>query len=85
MHKIIKHEKSFQYNKSSESTANELMLNLLAEQNSNLMDEVVTLKNFIKEAFENFTKEFVNIVKVIQDDEQKKNKHIKEELSNLQK
>ena len=85
MHKIIKHEKSFQYNKSSESTANELMLNLLAEQNSNLMDEVVTLKNFIKEAFENFTNEFVNIVKVIQDDEQKKNKHIKEELSNLQK
>ena len=85
MHKIHKHDKSFQFNKSSGSTANDLMLNLLAEQNSNLMDEVNTLKNFIKEAFENFTNEFVNIVKVIQDDEQKKNMQIKEELSNLKK
>ena len=67
-HKISIHHAEFKFNQNNDLSSRDLMFNLLAEQNSNMMDELTTLKSFIKELFEKLTDEFVDIFKGVQDE-----------------
>jgi hypothetical protein len=61
-HKLAKHSEIFNANSSSENLPKDILLNLLAEQNANLMEEVVTLKKSVKEVIMQVTYDFEEII-----------------------
>ena len=82
-HKIGIHHEDFQFNKYADLSSKDLMLNLLAEQNSNMIQELTTLKDFIKELYERLTDEFVDTFKGIQKESDRKDTEMKKELLSM--
>ena len=55
-------ESNLQFNQSDENTSKDLLLNILAEQSANLMEQVASLQKGVKENFVQVTNEFEDII-----------------------
>ena len=85
-HKLTNHasESNMQFNQSDENTSKDLLLNILAEQSANLMEQVASLQKGVKENFLQVTTEFEEIIKNMENTAEKRQKQMMKVISNLQ-
>merc|ERR1712243_141201 len=84
-HKFSKHPEAFNFKTTEEVSSNDVLLNLLAEQNTNLKEEVTTLKDFIKESLEVLTENFTEIIVDLKNAGERQHQETRTTLSNILK
>ena len=86
-HKLINHpdEMKFKYNKADESANKDLMFNILAEQSSNVMEEVASLQKGVKESFIQFTTDVLNNMRNMEEAAAKRQSETSKIISDLEK
>ena len=84
-HKLAKHSDMFHFNSSEENIPKDILLNLVAEQNANLMEEVVSLKKNVKEVIMQVTYDFEDIIEKMRKTAEEQHLETKATLSNISK
>ena len=77
-------ESNLQFNQSDENTSKDLLLNILAEQIANLMEQVASLQKGVKENFVQVTNEFEEIINNMEIAAEKRHQQTMKVISNLQ-
>ena len=84
-HKFSKHTETFNFKTTNEVSSNDVLFNLLAEQNTNLKEEVTTLRDFIKESLKVLTENFTEIILDMKNAGERQHQETRDTLSNILK